>query len=205
MVRPRSIVVLLTTAGVVTLAALAQTPPTTRPSPSEVKKQFAAMIEKTTAPTDQHKLLAAFVGEFDVISDVQIGAGEPMKAHSLSQGQWIMGGRFVKVENKSAPDEELKGERLITYGYDPQTGKYTMCNIDSMSLTAATAQGNYDAASKTFTLDGQREQPGAGPVPFRWVLQVQESGVLVQTILMKPAGAADFVPIVTAKHTPKSK
>ena len=188
----------------IALVAIAQ-PPAPKQSQSEMKKKFSEMVDKSTAPTDQHKLLAPFVGSFDQASEVRMGPGDPMKTHALAKGRWIMGDRFVKVDCTSAPDEELKGDRLLIYGYDPQARKFTLLNLESMSLTALFLQGDYDAATKTFTFDGERDQPGAGKVPVRWVIKVQEGGMLAQEILMKQPGGQEFAPVVTIKYTPKRK
>jgi hypothetical protein len=204
MIRSRISIVVLAVACSVALVAIAQ-PPASKLSQSEMKKQFAERVEKTSGPTDQHKLLAAFVGEFDQASEVRMGPGEPMKTHSIAKGKWIMGKRFVKVDCTSAPDEELKGDRLLIYGYDPQAKKFTLWNLESMSLTALTLTGDYDPEKKAFTFEGEREGPGGAKAPVRWVIQAQSGGTLGQEILMKMPGAEDFAPVVTIKYTPKSK
>jgi hypothetical protein len=194
--------VLVTSAVVASL--FAQTPPAPGTSQTDMKRTMTAIIEKVSAPTENHKALAAFVGEFDQQSAVRMRFGETMKAHAVGTGRWIMGGRFVEVRSTSAPDEELKGERLLIYGYDPAARKYTLCNFESGSLTATTATGDYDAASKTFTFEGERDEPRAGKLAFRWVLKVRDGGVIDQQILVK-AGDKGFTEKVSVTHTPKAK
>ncbi len=177
---------------------------------SALKKQLTAAADQASAPTAEHKLLAPFVGEFDEITEARVGPGEPLHACSTAKGRWILGARFVGIESRSAPDEELKGERLLFYGYDPQAKKFTLVNFESSSLTATSATGEYDAATKTFTFDGERDEPGragapASKVPFRWTVKVEPTGVLLQQILVKPPGAPDYVPVVKVTHTPKAK
>jgi len=172
-------------------------------SQSEMKKQFAAMASQASAPTEQHKLLAMFVGAFDQVTEVRMGPGDPMRAHSTARGEWIMGGRFVKIDSQSAPDEELKGDRITVYGYDPQARKFTLWTIDSMSSTASIAEGDYDAKTKTFTFDGEREGPGPTKAKFRWTLKLEDGGAIAQEIAMKMPGSESFAPVVTVKHTPK--
>jgi hypothetical protein len=186
------------------VAAFAQTPPAAGTSQRDSKRRFAAMIEKTSAPTEHHKALAPFIGEFDQVSEVRMQSGDTMKSHAVGTGRWIMGQRYVEVRSISAPDEELKGERLLIYGYDPAARKYTLCNFDSGSLAATTATGEYDASSRTFTFDGERGRPGAGTISFRWVLKVGSGGVIDQQILVK-AGDKGFTEAVSVKHTPRAK
>jgi len=182
----------------VAVADSARAQPDAKPSQSDMKKRFAAMA---SAPTDQHKLLAAFVGDFDQVSEVFVGPGEPLKANSASKGEWVMGGRFVKVTSAATKDEELKGDRLTVYGYDPDAKKFTMWNIDSMGPTSVSAKGDYDPESKTFTFEGERQQPRAGMVPFRWVLKLEEKGSLAHEIQMKLPGAKEYTTFVKVKYS----
>jgi Protein of unknown function (DUF1579) len=185
--------------GLLVFSVLAQSQPAT-PSPAEAKRKFAETIEKASAPTEAHKVLGALVGDFDQRILVSMGRGEPMKSHSVGKGQWIMGGRFVQFNSTSAPDEEVKGDRLVIFGYDPNVRKYTLWNIESMSLTATAASGDYDQASKTFTFDGEREEHSA-KTPFRWTMKVQPDGSIAQEILMKFPNSSDYTPVVGVTYT----
>ncbi|HVP13806.1 MAG TPA: DUF1579 family protein [Phycisphaerae bacterium] len=204
MMRSRIVVVPAVIACSAALVTMAQ-PQGLKQSQSELKKRYAEMVERTSGPTDQHKSLKAFVGKFDQVSEVRMGSGDPMLTHSIAKGRWIMGERFVKVDCESAPDEELKGSRMLIYGYDPQAKRFTLLNLESMSLTALTLLGDYDAESKTFTFEGERGQTGGEKVPVRWVIKVRDDGALDQQILMKPPGTEDFTQVVKIKYTPRSK
>src|SRR4051794_21781634 len=102
---------------------------TTRPADAtdaaqdQMKRRFLEMVQRTSAPTEQHRALAALVGDFDEATEVPLGPGEPMRARGVSHGRWVMGGRFVEVDGAAAPDEPLKGERMVVYGYDPAAKK----------------------------------------------------------------------------------
>src|SRR5580765_1385550 len=100
-----------------------------------------ALAQKPAAPatapaSDAHKALAAFVGEFDQHTEVRMGPGEPQKFHSTGTGAWILGGQFVQVTSRSAPDEKQQGERMLIYGYDPQSKKYTLANYETGAMVA---------------------------------------------------------------------
>jgi hypothetical protein len=183
----------------------ASKPPAPPPVPADVKKQFVAMMDKASAPTEKHKLLAALVGDFEQATEVRMGPGEPMRTHSFSTASWVMGGRFVRVESASAPDEEAKGERMNVYGYDPAAKKFTLWGIESFNLTAYSATGDYDEAKKEFVFDGERDAPTGGKSPFRWTLRLGEGGTILQTISMKTPNSKELVPVVTVKHTPRKK
>jgi hypothetical protein len=180
--RTLSLVAALIFTLAVTLTGRAQTRSAEQSSQSEVKQRFAAAVERASAPTEQHKALNALVGDFDETVEVHLGPGEPMRVHGSSKGQWIMGGRFVKLEGTADADEQLKGDRLVIYGYDPAATKYTLWQVESSSLSSTSATGDYDAATKTFTFDGTRSGPGGAPLAFRWVLKVADDGSMAQTI-----------------------
>jgi hypothetical protein len=204
---PRPTLVAAILGAACTLSVLAQ--PAGKPaekgpaSAGDRKKQYAAAVEKSSAPTEQHKALAPLVGSFDIATEARMGPGEPMRMHGVGTGAWTMGGRFVRMDSAAAPDEEVKGERMNVFGYDPAAKKYTLWGIESGSLTAYSATGDYDAASKTLTFDGERDGPGGGKMPFRWTLKALDGGGLAQSILMKPPGAPDLVEVVSVKYTPR--
>ena len=195
-------------AGVAVFSVLAQPqsgaqPPTTA---AEKKKMIVAAMATLPGPSDQHKLLSPFVGEFDMVTELSVGEGDAISFHAVEKGQSIMGGLFVKVESTSAPDEELKGDRLIVYGFDPYTKKYTMWGVESQNPTSITATGDFDPATKTFTFEGEVTQPPAGEkLPFRWIVHVKDDGSMEQQIQMRPAAGEDFQKVVGVLHTPKKK
>ena len=185
------------------LSTLGQAPADSRPSTSDRKKQAAAMMEKMSTPTEAHKALGCLVGEFDQVSQIRMGPGDTIEARAIGTGRWIMGGRFVEMRSASAPGEELKGERLLIYGYDPTSKKYSLVNVDSAHLSPTIAQGIYEPGTKTFTFEGTLDSP-RGKLPYQWILTIRDQGVMDQRILVKAQGN-EFVEVVTVKHTPRGK
>jgi hypothetical protein len=179
--------------------AQATTQPTDDAANAEMKRRFMDMVQRTSAPTEQHKMLAPLAGDFDVATEVHLGPGEPMRARGVGHGHWIMGGRFVQLDETAAPDEPLKGERMVIYGYDPAAQKYTMWQIESASLTASSATGDYDPASKTFTFEGNRGE--SNKPAFRWRVKIEDDGSITQTIEMKRPGAQEFAEFVKVRRT----
>jgi hypothetical protein len=174
---------------------------TPQTDPKQAKQQFAAMMEKLSAPTESHKLIEPLVGTFDQLTEVKMGPGDPMRSKSVETGTWTMGKRFVRVDSVSAPEEELKGERMNVYGYDPAAKKFTLWGIESFGLTSYSATGDYDGATKTFTFDGERDAPGGGRSPFRWTMKIGDGGTITQTISVKMTGSDTMAPVVTVTHT----
>lgn len=201
---------LLAASILVAISAAGWVQPNQKPKPGnqqgDMKKSFNAATQKVKLPDEVHEALSAFVGKFDIASEVQLAPppAEPLKAKGVSTNKWIMGGLFVEASSTAAADEELKGDRLIVYGYDSGSKKYTMWQVESGSLTAATAVGDYDAATKTFTFDGEKDMGPVKKAPVTWVIHVEADGALKQVIKVKSASgpAREFVKVT---FTPKRK
>ena len=176
----------------------AQRPSVGDPSRGEPSRKESG---RGAEPTDRHKALAAFVGQFDQESVIRMGPGGPVKARSVAKGRRILGGRFVEVDSVSAPGEKLQGERKLIYGYDPAANVYTLYNIETSDLVATTATGTYDDRTRTFSFDGEKSI-GAARMPFRWVLRLLDGGVIEQKILVQ-ANEDKLVEVVTVVHTPR--
>ena len=99
----------------------------------------------------------------------------------------------------------MQGERLTIYGYDTRARKYTLWTVESTATFAVSATGEFDAATGTFTLEGERYGQGASKVSFQWVLRLQDGGAFTQEILMKPPQGEKAVPVVVVKNTPRRK
>lgn len=199
----RLMVAMFCATGCLGLAVLAQSQERKGLTISEIKQRYNERFEQLSAPVEQHQQLAVFVGDFDQTVEMEYGAGEPMRSHCLSSGKWIMGGRYVQIESAPAPDEELKGSRLIIYGYDKRSKKFTMWTIDSGSTFATSAAGDFDAETKTFTFEGERYGNGTEKVPFRWVVRLQGDGSFGQEIQVKSRTGDQFMAMVKVQNTPK--
>lgn len=171
--------------------------PAGAPTEAQVKQRINAMAPK---PTDQHKVLEALVGKWDERTEVHAGPVN-LHAHSLAESKWILDGRFVQLESASAPDEDLKGQRMVVFGYDPATSKYTWANYETGSFIATTATGDYDAATKTFTFTGTRAIQGGATAPFKLTLAVTDDGTLTQSLSLQLPSQADFTEIAKTTRT----
>lgn len=174
------------------------------PSQSDMKAMFNANTARARLPAETHEALSALVGEFSTQSEVHLAPApaEPMRAHATTVGRWIMGELFVQVNGAADADEELKGERQTIYGYDPGAKTYTMWQVESGNLTATTATGYYDAATRTFTFEGERELGPRGKAAILWVIGVQPDGSLKQSIKLKQGDGApsEFVAVTHTRR-----
>ncbi|MGH7242623.1 MAG: DUF1579 family protein [Phycisphaerales bacterium] len=188
--------------GGVLFAATAREPAPENPQ-HEMKQMFNAAVARAKLPPEVKAALGSFVGEFATVSEVHVSPTDPMVAHATSSGKWIMGDLFVQINASSDADEELKGERMIVYGYDPAAKKYTMWQIETGNLVATTATGTFDGATKTFTFNGERELGPRGTAAVQWIIAVQPDGSLKQSLKLKPKDQAEFTEFVTVVHTKK--
>lgn len=169
---------------------------------SEMKKQFLQMTDREGPPTAEQRQLAAFVGNFDLHTEVNMGPGRVMRVHGTATGTAILDGRFVEVDATAAPDEELKGERKNFFGWDPAAREFTLWGIESRNSLAYTARGFYDADVKTFTFEGELPGSDGSASPFRWEFRIAEDGSIDQTIDVQLPGAGDFAHLVDVHYAP---
>jgi len=139
--------------------ALAEDCPEVEPAKMmEAQQKMMALM----GPGPEHEVLAKFEGEWNAAMKMWPMAGaEPMTATLSSTNESVLGGRFMKMVGKGM----LMGmplENVSYYGYDRRHEVYTLVGMDTMGTYYITAEGSYDAASKTLTLSGSDEDPVAG-------------------------------------------
>jgi len=107
-------------------------------------------------PGPEHKVLADLAGTWNVETKIwsQPG-GRPMVLKGTLTSELILGGRYLRSHSKSGPFESL-----VIHGFDRRHGKFTTVGFDTMGTYYVTANGTYDAATKTLTERGT----DAGPI-----------------------------------------
>lgn len=142
------------------------------------KKEIAAALAQQGKPAPEHKNLAPLVGEFDFEVRMNVAPGAPpIVAKGTNKAQWVLGERFVSSVTEPAADEELKVGSISYFGYDKRTKKYFWFGIDSTDTYSVFAEGDYDPATKTFTLYGENlEEQLGGKAKFKNVLTLGDDG-----------------------------
>ncbi len=119
----------------------------------EMDPAMAKMIEMGT-PGPEHVLLEAMVGEWAAECTMEMEPGKPTTTKARSKNHWIMDKRFVQQDYAGDfMGMPFSGMSLI--GYDKYQKKYVSTWIDSMSTMIYMSLGTYDAATKTFTFEGE--------------------------------------------------
>ena len=126
--------------------------------PPAMSPEEQAMMQKWQAfmtPGDPHKVLAAKVGSWTNKVTIWMAPGAPpTTTEGTSEFNTIMDGRYLTdMTTGSFQGTPFQGHGLT--GYDNMKKKYTSMWIDNMGTGIMTAEGTYDAATKTFTYRGE--------------------------------------------------
>jgi len=176
MKRTTAIVAAASIAAVAFFAGIAVSQPAApdQLDPKEMKRQAIAMMGVKGQPTENHKLLDPFTGEFDVDTRLFMGPGlPPIEARSITKAAWVLGGRFVEAHATPGKGEEFPMSSIGYLGFDTRTKKYFWWGIDSTDTYSVFAEGGYDAETRTFTLYGENLEPTLGGMTkFKAVFKV---------------------------------
>ena len=121
-------------------------------------------------PSEKHKLLERFTGNWEVETDFVMEPGSPaMKLKSSSNAELVMGKRFVEIYT-SGMVMGMPFESKQTIGHDNRKEIYTLYGIDAMGTYAVYAEGTFDEDSQTLTLYGEEDDPiFLAPRKFKFV------------------------------------
>ncbi len=142
-------------------AAANANPPGTGTAPAMSAEQQAMMDAwaKAGMKGPAHEQLAVFVGEWDAQVTMWMDpAAPPQVSKATESATAVYDGRFVQTRfNGSYQGQPFEGTSVM--GYDNVRGKYTSTWFDSMSTGIFLSMGDYDAATRTYTLRGTMADP----------------------------------------------
>lgn len=125
-----------------------------------------------STPNENHKLLDAFVGDWDYTVKWWMAPGtEPEVSTGTTSIKWIMGGRFLK-EKAAGTSMGQPFEGMGIMGYDNEKKKYESVWIDNMGTGMAKDTGTYDPATKTIIQEGTFSCPTEGDKTYRSVTKI---------------------------------
>ncbi len=163
------------------------------------KDELVAAMEQESAPGKEHDVLAAMAGEFASVGKASFGPGMDMEWKGTERAKMILGGRFLEVDFKADKGEKPTINGKTIYGFDTRSKKYTVWSIDTLGTYGVSAEGDYDAATKTLTLEGTNTEQGR-PIKFKWVITQRAEGRTLQIWLDVPqAGWQKFVDTTSTK------
>ena len=124
---------------------------------------IAAQPPEMPKPSPEHAYLKKVAGNWDCVMKMM---GQEFKCtHSCE-----MLGEFWVVGKFNGDFQGMKFEGRDTCGWDPLKKKYVSTWVDSMSPHGMTLSGDFDAATKTMTLEGMGVNDQYKPTKFKEVI-----------------------------------
>ncbi len=150
----------------------------TKGAPSEKEMaEMMEMIKKLGTPGEEHKKLEAMIGEWDVVSKMWMGPGEPQVSKATSKNVSFLGGRFVMQDYKGTwMGQPFTGVGLM--GYDNFKKQHVGMWLDSWSTGISTQTGSRDGDA--ITMNGVWEGP-QGTMKMRMVHKFVDKDNMVMT------------------------
>ena len=143
-------------------AAAAATATSGQPSEAEMMK----MMMELAKLNENHKLLASMDGNWNYVVKMWMN-GDPSSKPQESKGtavrKSVMGGRYFTMEvngkmDMPGPDGKMQSmdfHGMGTDAYDNAKKKFVGTWVDNMGTGIMMSEGDYDAATKTFTYKGE--------------------------------------------------
>ncbi|HEV2619105.1 MAG TPA: DUF1579 family protein [Acidobacteriaceae bacterium] len=101
----------------------------------------------------------------------------PVIDHGTATYTMVLGGHHLRQDLRIASSKLFEGLGYI--GYDDAVGKYYSSWMDTNFSGMVLANGDYDAASRTYTFTGVMAGKGGTSVPVREVMRIADSGHFV--------------------------
>lgn len=152
-----------------------------QPSADEMKKMMEQMME-LGKPGENHKLLAEMAGNWNYTMKMMMDptTGKPSESKGTATRKAIFDGRYFSFEvsgkfqmpGKDGKMMDMNFKGMAVEGYDNGKKKFISSWIDNMSTMMMNAEGDYDAATKTFTYMADCEMPPGTKVKMREVIKI---------------------------------
>jgi hypothetical protein len=125
-------------------------------------------------PGIEHELFKQFVGTWKGKVQIWMGPGDPVESTGTMVNEMDLDGRFLKQtytgDANDGPFPNFAGRGF--FGFNNTTGKFEGFWIDTASNQMATEFGDYDEATKTWTMLGEMNMGGGKTCGKRSVFTV---------------------------------
>ncbi len=137
-------------------------------------------------PTDEHKWLEQFVGEWETVGKTEAGPGAPEMTCTGKITSRMLGGYWVVNEMKGET-AGMAMQGLQTIGYDPEKKKYVGTWVDSMMGHMWQYTGSVDKTGKILSLEakGPSFMTDGKETLFRDVYEFKSKDEIVATSQMQ--------------------
>jgi hypothetical protein len=173
--------------------------------------EMMKMWEKMKTPGPQHEVLEGFEGSW-----VGKGSWTDMGMTSTFTeevtGKMIFGGRFLQVDSKmttaamkmgatEVPPMTMTG--LMFIGFDNAKQKYVQAMVWDAGTNIGTSEGAYDAATKTFTMEGVETMGPGMQRKFRMHQKIVSADEWTFEMWFEPMGGGEMTKAGSATYTRK--
>lgn len=118
--------------------------------PKAKPAEAGANKDQMPTPGPEHKALAGYVGKWNFKMKMIGEDGKPAESMGTCEKKWAMSGWFIEDMTKgNIMGGPFEGHGFTTF--DTIKKKYVGVWMDSMGGAIMNSEGNFDAASKTFT------------------------------------------------------
>jgi hypothetical protein len=167
----------------------------------------AAMPPKTPARHDlpgELQPLAALAGEWGATMRTTMPGQPVVEEQGNETVRWICDGKWQWSDFTGVlMGQPFEGHGIT--GYDAKNRKYLSFWADSSSGTIASAEGTYDAGSRTFTFAGKGVDPAGKPMPFQQTLVHKDDDTRVLTMTHRDDKGQECRMVVEYKRWAKNR
>ena len=144
-------------------------------------------------PGDMHKVLAQTEGEWTTEGKMWMDPkSEPMISKGECTYKMVLGGRYQETQFKGdMMGQQFEGKGVMAY--DNFKKQFESTWIDNMGSGIMKTEGNYDPATKTFTMTGKLVDPMTSKeCTVRETLKIVDDDTHVMTMYNTVAGQPEF-------------
>jgi len=144
-------------------------------------------------PGDMHKVLAQTEGEWTTEGKMWMDPkGEPMISKGECTYKMVLGGRYQETQFKGdMMGQQFEGKGVMAY--DNFKKQFEGTWIDNMGSGIMKTEGNYDPATKTFTMTGKLVDPMTSKeCTVRETLKIVDDDTHVMTMYNTVGGQPEF-------------
>ena len=162
-------------------------PAASAPSAADMQKMMTQMMELAKT-NENHKLLASLDGNWDYTIKMWMDPNaQPQESKGTAVRKSILDGRYVAMDvtgkmQMPGPDGKPKDMTFKGHGmegYDNVKKKFIGTWMDNMGTGIVTSEGDYDAATKTFTYTGEMEMMPGMKQKFRETLKLTDKDHMI--------------------------
>ena len=114
---------------------------------------------QTCKPGPAHERLKELLGNYDTVTRISMGGGQPMELKGSAEFSWLAEGKWLQAKLAGTMMNGKPGTGLWVLGYDNFKERYVATMIDSMQTCMNSASGHFDQSGDDLILWGTIDEP----------------------------------------------